>query len=166
MRTLHAGTEPQAWHVVAAMSWRRLALVSCVKRKVPAPAPARDLYTSDLFRLMRQYAENSAERWFILSAKHGLVSPDKVIAPYEQTLNSMTASERKLWARGITEQLGAILSNQAQVLLLAGRRYREHLEPWLLARGCQVEVPLRGLPIGRQLQWLKKANEAVHRLRP
>ena len=51
----------------------RVALVSCVKSRRPEPAPARDLYTSPLFRAMRRYAESHADAWYILSAKHGLV---------------------------------------------------------------------------------------------
>ena len=39
--------------------YNRIYLVACVKRKLPRPAPARDLYTSDWFRKARQYVEQS-----------------------------------------------------------------------------------------------------------
>lgn len=42
------------------------------------------------------------------------------------------------------------------VILLAGQRYREFIEPWLRERGHPVSIPLEGLPIGKQLQWLKQ----------
>jgi hypothetical protein len=48
-------------------------LVSCVKDKLDHPAPAKDLYTSDLFRKARGYAERVGVPWFILSSEHGLV---------------------------------------------------------------------------------------------
>jgi hypothetical protein len=39
----------------------RVALVSCVKRKRDAAAPACDLYLSPLFRGLRRYAESHAD---------------------------------------------------------------------------------------------------------
>ncbi|MGZ5227486.1 MAG: DUF6884 domain-containing protein [Burkholderiales bacterium] len=55
-------------------------LVSCVSRKAGMPLPARALYTSDLFRKVRAFVERAGGPWFILSAEHGLVHPDTVIA--------------------------------------------------------------------------------------
>jgi hypothetical protein len=46
----------------------------------------------------RDYVESTHSPWFILSAEHGLVSPDLILAPYERTLNAMSALERKAWA--------------------------------------------------------------------
>jgi hypothetical protein len=67
----------------------RLALVSCVKRKASGPRPAKDLYVSPLFRALRTYAETSSDTWYILSAEHGLLHPETVVAPYERTLMRM-----------------------------------------------------------------------------
>ena len=58
---------------------RKIALVACVSRKTPGPLPAQDLYVSDWFRKASAYARRVADEWYILSAKHGLVSPDTVI---------------------------------------------------------------------------------------
>jgi hypothetical protein len=76
----------------------RVALVSCVKSKQNQPAPAKDLYTSPLFRNLRKYAEDNTDRWYILSAEHGLVDPDQILAPYEKTLNNARKDERLAWA--------------------------------------------------------------------
>ena len=40
------------------------------------------------------------------------------------------------------------------VVFLAGKPYREFLEPSLRQRGLQVRVPMRGLRLGQQLAWL------------
>jgi hypothetical protein len=50
-------------------------LVSCVKSKLSRSAPARTLYTSAWFRKVRDIVEKSGARWFVLSARHGLVAP-------------------------------------------------------------------------------------------
>jgi hypothetical protein len=54
------------------------------------------MYTSTLFRKMMAYAERLIPKsTFILSAKYGLLHPDTVIEPYEQTLKRMKARERE-----------------------------------------------------------------------
>jgi hypothetical protein len=39
-------------------------------------------------------------------------------------------------------------------VVLAGARYREFLLDYLKARFATVELPMEGLKIGKQLQWL------------
>jgi cytoplasmic iron level regulating protein YaaA (DUF328/UPF0246 family) len=138
----------------------RVALVSCVKSKQNQPAPAKDLYTSPLFKHLRRYAEANADRWFILSAEHGLVDPDQVLAPYEKTLNTARKDEREAWARRVQDRLEAVLPQGAEVIILAGERYRENLVPFLKSRGHEVSVPLEGMPFGKQLQYLSAQNHA------
>jgi hypothetical protein len=55
-------------------------LVGCVKTKLAHAAPARDLYTSTLFRGRRRYAEQTQRPWFILSARWGLLAPQEAVA--------------------------------------------------------------------------------------
>ena len=66
-------------------------LVSCVSQKATTATakPARDLYLSNWFRKAKAYVElnrRAQDRWFILSAKHHLVSPETLLLPYEATL--------------------------------------------------------------------------------
>ena len=71
-------------------------LVACCGPKLDHAAPARDLYTSDLFTKSRAYAERNGCGWAILSAKHGIVLPDEVIAPYDVTLKTMPAEQQSV----------------------------------------------------------------------
>ena len=129
-------------------------LISCVSKKQAKSAEAKDLYTSPLFTKSRQYVERSCDTWFILSAKYGLLAPNDLIDPYEETLNEKSASERKAWADRVWSQLGPRLHSGDRVVILAGERYREHLLSRIVQLGCRVETPLQGLGIGRQLEWL------------
>ena len=135
----------------------RVALVSCVKAKRTSAAPARDLYTSPLFRALRAYAVAHADAWYILSAEYHLLRPEEIVAPYERTLNAMPKRERVAWAERVQRQLLEVLPTGAEVILLAGVRYREGLVPFLRTRGFSVTVPLEGLGIGKQLQKLKQS---------
>ena len=56
-------------------------LVACASQKLQRPAPARELYVSQLFKKASAYAGLTCDRWYILSAKHGLVHPDTVLEP-------------------------------------------------------------------------------------
>lgn len=136
-------------------------LVSCVAEKAAQACPAQDLYLSPLFRKARAYVEQrmarEGGRWFILSAWHGLLDPQAVIEPYELTLNKLGAADRSRWTAYVDQQLGPLLEPHQCIVMLAGMRYREGLVPMLETRGCEVEVPMKGLQIGHQLSWLNKA---------
>ena len=136
-----------------------LCLVSCVAKKLPRPAPARELYTSPLFRKMRGLVEAQRWPWFILSAKYGVVAPERVIEPYEKTLNDMRSAERRHWAEGCLRALGPHLAHVRSVVFFAGENYREFLKPALANRGIEVHVPMQGLQIGKQLAWLDRAKQ-------
>ena len=125
--------------------------VSCVGQKLSVPAAARDLYTPPWCRKVRSCVESTGQRWFILSAKHGVVHPDEVIEPYDLTLNAMGIGDRRRWADRLISQLEPWLGDHAEVRLLAGMRYREFIQPWLAGTGVRVTVPMEGLRIGEQL---------------
>jgi hypothetical protein len=135
----------------------RLFLISCVAAKKPEPSAAGELYASTWFRKARKLIQKTGSPWFILSAEHGLLAPGTVIAPYERTLNRMSASERREWAKRVQEQMEESLPKADEVVVLAGNRYRENLMRYLRRRFSQVTVPMEGLTIGRQLSWLDHA---------
>jgi len=134
----------------------RVALISCVKTKRKSAVAAKDLYISPLFKGMRRYAEQNADAWFILSAEHGVLQPDQVIAPYERTLKAMPKRDRVAWAERVHHQLLEFLPAGAVVVILAGNRYRENVVAFLESHGFIVEVPMVGLQFGPQLRWLKE----------
>lgn len=86
-----------------------IVLVSCVKSKLSHGAPAKQLYTSDYFTKMRNYAEASGHPWFIISAEHGLVQPDEWLEPYDCYLPTMPGEYRRAWGRRVREQLESSL---------------------------------------------------------
>ena len=136
-----------------------IALVSCVKQKQQRPAPARNLYTSPLFDKMRAYAKRSADRWFILSAKYGLLHPDTIIEPYEQTLKTAGAVAKQQWAIRVHGQMAeaGLLQPGVVFLWLAGRDYQCDLAR-LLTRYEQRD-PMAGMRFGPRLKWL---NQQLH----
>lgn len=123
-------------------------LIACCGPKVAKAAPVRHLYTSALFRKSVAFAERNEWRWAVLSAKHGLVQSDDVLEPYDVTLSRMTAWERFEWADRTHRQLASTFPCGTEFIVLAGRHYRAAVA------GLPHTVPMAGLGIGRQLQWL------------
>jgi hypothetical protein len=76
------------------------------------------------------------------------------LAPYERTLNTMSKAERHAWAKRVTAQMEAHFPVADRIVVLAGQRYREFLMDYLHQRASTVEIPMEGLTIGRQLQYL------------
>jgi Family of unknown function (DUF6884) len=137
----------------------RVGLVGCVKTKRAHPALAKDLYTSPLFRGRRAYVECTCDRWFILSAKHGLVDPEAFLTPYDQSLIQATTKERQTWASlvlaAIKERLGDLSSCTFEIH--AGATYTNHgLIANLRESGAQVESPAAGLALGQQLAFYQR----------
>lgn len=135
---------------------RSVHLVSCVGQKRGEPSAAKDLYIFDWFKKARTYAEAAGGRWYILSAEHGLVTPDTKIAPYEKTLNTMPIRERREWAMKVCSQMDEVLPDLSRAVFLAGRRYREFLIGYFEERKVEVVIPMAGLRIGEQRSWLSK----------
>ncbi|MFS6744372.1 DUF6884 domain-containing protein, partial [Staphylococcus aureus] len=125
----------------------KVALVACCSKKLDHPAAAEDLYRSPLFRLSAAQAKRFGN-WAILSAKHGLVMPKRVLAPYDTALSDMSPRERAAWAERTRSQIVAAWP-AAEFVVFAGALYRTALE------GLDYSDPLAGLGIGRRLKALK-----------
>jgi hypothetical protein len=141
----------------------QITLVACASKKRSEPQQAQHLYISNWFLKASNYAKRTADRWYILSARHGLLEPTQVIAPYDESLNAMPAAARRAWAVWVLDSLGGVVGPGDQVTILAGRRYREHLVGPLLAMCAGVCVPLAGLGIGQQSRWLKEQLKQIER---
>ena len=128
----------------------RVVLVACCGEKLSHPAPAKDLYQSELFKKSRTWAESNGDKWLILSAKLGVIHPEQVVEPYDETLNDKKAGERAEWSRKVAQQLGSYSTDR--LVVLAGKNYCGWVE------GFDVERPMEGMGIGQQLAWLKAQN--------
>ncbi len=128
---------------------KTVVLISCVKRKRDCRSKAKDLYISPLFRAERAYAEKFADTWYILSAKHHLLDPEKEICPYEQTLNDANATERRKWSNEVFASLQRCTSPDDKIIMVAGEKYCQYLVPLIEKRGNPVLRPTRGYSMGR-----------------
>lgn len=142
----------------------RIGLVGCVKAKLSHSAPAQELYVSSLFRGRRDFVVRSCDRWFVLSALHGLVTPEQVLEPYDVSLVGASRVVRRGWAervlRQIDDDIGAV--SGFVIELHAGSDYRDFgLCAGLAQRGAELSNPTVGLSQGRQLAFYSAARASV-----
>jgi cytoplasmic iron level regulating protein YaaA (DUF328/UPF0246 family) len=132
-----------------------IALVACAKTKAKRPAPAAALYVSALYRKSLLAALDRTKAVYILSAKHGLVSLDDILEPYEMTLKTMPSTTRRAWGATVAEAIRSVAKRRDQLLLFAGEDYAAPLREPLQAQGYLLQYPLGTRSLGARLQHLR-----------
>ena len=142
---------------------RTVYLVSCSNGKSldegsTDKVAAKDLYNSDLFNKTRRHAEANGDAWYILSAKHGLVDPEEKLGHYNLSLNDLGAGGRREWGKRVLKEIKATIPDGSNLVVMAGRKYRDPLMEGLKDQGHAVEVPMEGLGIGSMKAWLNREH--------
>jgi hypothetical protein len=151
-------------------------LVGCAKQKRTERVTAAEMYSpSPLFRKQLAVArqEVRSTRIFVVSAKHGLMTLRRKIAPYEHRLQDKTRDERREWADWIIDDLYDRMScwfyedgwehkrettplRAINIVLMMGNEYARPLRAAVPDDWTFVE-PLAGMQIGERLRWLNRA---------
>lgn len=119
---------------------------------------ARDAYTGAPFTVNRRYAEHFGERWLILSAKYGFISPDYMIpGPYEVSFKhraTQPVTLEVLRQQARKQRLGRF----AHIIGLGGVQYRRMIQGAFDGLSVKLHFPFRGLRVG---EGMAAINEAV-----
>ena len=131
-------------------------LISCSKSKLNGRAPARELYTGTLFKKAVAWAARHGYEWFVISALHGLLTPDQTIAPYDYSLKQRRGSrERESWAYlAISAHLTKHIAKGSHAFLIMPELYRRYIQHELERQSIRYTNPLQHLAIGEQMRWL------------
>ena len=132
-----------------------LLVIGCVSQKLDHAAPAKDLYTSELWRKRRAYAERAGAPWMILSALYGLLDPAAVVDTYNVDIGGLSKDASESWGRAVVRSLRVRLGELEgkTIEIHAGSQYLKPIETHLRLEGARILLPLRGLSIGQQLAW-------------
>lgn len=133
----------------------RIALIGCSKTKNDKICKTADMYKGELFKKALLLCQKLRyDEIYVLSAKHGLLQLTDAIEPYEETLNKAGKEKMKIWADKVIKQLNARIMPDDELIFYCGRNYYKYLEKEIHNKKY---FPLKGLGMGRQLQYLKEA---------
>jgi len=135
----------------------RIALISCTSLKKDYDCQAKELYSeSQTFRLEYELANMLAEEIYILSAKHGLVAHNTVLAHYDYTLMHKSKDIKIQWSNKVLTQMREIFSlEEDEFIILAGNDYYEYL----LHSLKKYWLPLKGKRQGERKPMLRQLLE-------
>ena len=106
----------------------KIGIVSCGVHKKLGFYKAKDLYTSDRFKNDFNEAKRENEKVFIISAKHGLLDPEKRIFTYNKSINNLTTEERVQLVSKLENQIKNIPAN-SEINLYCFPEYVQLLKP-------------------------------------
>src|SRR5438477_6572130 len=133
-------------------------VVGCGKAKVwkkhprPGKIQAQDAYVGSLFKLSRRFAEKrEPHNWLILSAKYGLIRPNRQISNYDVTIGSRGA----ITAQRIRGQWRRLAKKQTASMCLASKKYVRLLRD-SVPKNVRIKTPMDGLDLFERTAWLKR----------
>lgn len=138
----------------------QITIISCGKLKnKKVRCPAKDAYAGRSFLLKRKYAELSNNPWFILSAKYGLIRPDRYIDPnYDVTISTKVDCQEL--AGKIKRQIPQYLefTMAEEIVFLGPSTYFKSLE---LAMSGKDRVVMKHLTKGLRTGQSQKKIKAI-----
>ena len=123
----------------------RVVLVGSSGTVATAPRPAEELFESPGFVAARDRAAASGSRWFVLSARHGLLDPHDVVGPFDDQLGDSSVGYRIAWGEWVAAQLAERMWLGGVVVEVhGGVDFAQPLRHPLALRGAGLEIPLPG----------------------
>lgn len=130
--------------LVAASRWQRGTICRASEQYDPSP----------VFRRARDYCARHYGEWYIISVRHQLLTPQRVIGPGEPALAGLCAAERLCWGERVAADLRARCARSAEPLtfvLYAGQRCADTLQR--AAPELTFELPLAGMSLRDRIRW-------------
>lgn len=104
----------------------KIAIIACVKDKMKFPARAEDIYVGGDFRFWKEDAISieKVDKYYILSGKYGLLSPNDMIEPYDLNLNEQSGEYIQKWSVRVQQKLKELTDTEKdQFIIYTNKRY-------------------------------------------
>jgi hypothetical protein len=144
----------------------KIAIINCKAKKKSYPCPAEEMYSvSFQFRHQLDFIKEYYDGYYILSSKYGLITPKKIINPYEITLakGSRLKNGKKLegedllkWVKKIKNQFEWLKENYDVIDLHISNSYLSHIKDVLDSKTTHIKQPVNpGLVKNRYVEVLE-----------
>ena len=89
-----------------------------------------------------------------------MIEPEEMLDPYDRALAQMPIATRRAWGTRVVAELVKRYGDRDQLTfeVHAGSPYRTSIEGGIIEAGWRLDVPLEGMPLGRQLAWYREAR--------
>jgi hypothetical protein len=140
-------------------------VIGCGRDKRVEPAAAGELYLSRRFRASLGLARTLGAPHAILSGKHGIVTPETVLEPYDLNLADLPRAAQRLWAGQALLQLRAC-SGRRKITLLAAPEYTLPLSELNQESDAPLDLEAPWMALDRPdiSVWLAEANRMAARI--
>ena len=119
-----------------------LVINGCSQGKLSHPAPAREFYTGQLFRMVRKFAELHNFDQRIVSGKYGLLTMDNLVDPYDMKITTK-ADVNRVQGRCLYS-LVTLHQKYDTIIVVLGQKYREVISP-IIDSKCLVVFDKKGI---------------------
>ncbi len=119
-----------------------LVINGCSQSKLSHPAPAREFYIGQLFRMVRKFSELHEFDQRILSGKYGLLTMDDLVDPYDMKIS--TKADVKRVQEKCLYRLVELHKAYDTVIVILGKKYREVISP-ILDSKCSIVFDKKGI---------------------
>ena len=130
-------------------------IINCSKEKLNYPIKASDMYCSERFILSKKIAKKQGNKWYVLSAKYGLISPDTIIEPYDISVNDWSEKEKKEYASKVIKQISDYGIGKDRLVFLCNSPYTNDILKKLEKKKCQIVAPFFHLKENLYFRYLK-----------
>lgn len=140
----------------------KVALIGCSKIKQDYSCSVEEMYSKPvLFSKSLKFCILNYEKILILSAYYGILERDDFIAPYDVNLQNLNNWQKQIWIIKCYNSLfnKQLLKKNNLFSFYTGNLYYEKLGK-VLKNIVKIELPLKGLGIGKRLQYF---NEGIFR---
>lgn len=145
---------------------KRIAIINCKAKKQNYKCTAEEMYSiSFQFRYQVDFIKEYYDDYLILSSKYGLISPNKVIEPYETTLakgarlkavDRLEGEQLKKWVKYVKKQFDWLKNNYDQIDLHISNAYLEPIKDVLDNKTIHIKQPVNpGLVKNRYIEALE-----------
>lgn len=125
-----------------------IVFIGCGATKMKNACKARKMYVGNYVQLCLAYAQTftTQDNIYILSAKYGVLPLEKVIEPYNKTLNNMNIQEKQDWKNMVIKQLEDIgINKDTEVVFICGTNYYTLLEDYFT--NYKLPLPKQGIGV-------------------
>lgn len=133
-------------------------IIQCSNSKKSQQTKASELYTSERFNLSKKIAEKYAKTWFILSAKHGLIEPDKLVTPYDRTITDFSVDEKKEFISNVINQITKLELTNKRLIFLTDPDYTDEIVNFLKNTCSDIISPFSQI---KREMWINYLNQLL-----